>query len=265
LVYLSYVFYRSGQLGYFVYDPNSDRRPLLSDMFILKRQDVEITNVQHPTKDQKIPILNYQSMTFRLLHVFTGSQADEARTLWRELTDNQGKACVLLEEPERYSIWGKVRLDQLVNELAQPSASASQAPGNLAAAGMIAPVFTQACLLMLQAMYVDVEDLLGAKQSAAFQRDLAQVFKQGQFPGTATPDAVIQLLTYDPLNSLQPPAWKEQHLLTLLQDLHRLGKSYFGGSSFTKRVLEVLQDLSSHDRALFMDWLQKSTVGTLWR
>jgi hypothetical protein len=231
-------------------------------MFILKRQDVEITNVQHPTKDQKIPILNYQGMTFRLLNVFAGSQADEARSLWRELTDNQGKACVLLEESERYSIWGKVRLDQLVTELAAPTMpqQAGNAPG-----GAISPVFIQACLLMLQAMYVDVEDLLGAKQSAAFQRDLVQVFKQGQFPDTSSPDAVIQLLTYDPLNSLQPPAWREQHLLTLLQDLHRLGKSYFGGNSFTKRVLEVLQDLSSHDRTLFLDWLQKSPVGSLWR
>ncbi len=234
-------------------------------MFILKRQDVEITNVQHPTKDQKIPILNYQGMTFRLLHVFAGSQADEARTLWRELTDNQGKACVLLEERERYSIWGKVRLDQLVSELASPTVATVSQPSSQASGGTIAPVFTQACLLMLQAMYVDVEDLLGAKQSAAFQRDLALVFKQGQFPGTTTPDAVIQLLTYDPLNSLQPPPWNEQHLLTLLQDLHRLGKSYFGGNSFTKRVLDVLQDLSSHDRAVFLDWLQKSTVGALWR
>jgi hypothetical protein len=229
-------------------------------MFILKRQDVEVTSVQHPTKDQKIPILNYQGMTFRLLNVFGATQEDEARTLWRELTDNQGKACVLLEEPERYSIWGKIRLDQLVMELATPSTKPIAT-----ADGTASPVFTQACLLMLQAMYVDVEDLLGAKQSTAFQRDLVQVFKQGQFPNTATPDAVIQLLTYDPLNSLQPPLWSERHLVLLLQDLHRLGRSYFGGSSFTKRVMDVLQDLSSYDRALFMEWLKKSTVGTLWR
>jgi hypothetical protein len=229
-------------------------------MFILKRQDVEVTSVQHPTKDQKIPILNYQGMTFRLLNVFGAGQEDEARTLWRELTDNQGKACVLLEEPERYSIWGKIRLDQLVMELATPSPKSTATDE-----GAISPAFTQACLLMLQAMYVDVEDLLGTKQSTAFQRDLVQVFKQGQFPNTATPDAVIQLLTNDPLNSLQPPLWNERHLILLLQDLHRLGRSYFGGSSFTKRVMDVLQDLSSYDRALFLEWLKKSTVGTLWR
>ncbi|MFM2431135.1 MAG: hypothetical protein RLZZ511_2348 [Cyanobacteriota bacterium] len=229
-------------------------------MFILQRQDVEITSVQHPTKDQKIPILNYQTMTFRLLNVFAGNQADEARSLWRELTDNQGKACVLLEEADRYSIWGKVRLDQLVGELT-PAVSKSGRSGTTTT---LSPVHTQACLLMLQAIYVDVEDLLGAKQGEAFQRDLSQIFKQGQFANTSTPDAVIQLLTYDPLNSLQPPPWQPPQLVTLLQDMHRLGKSYFGGNSFNKRVLEALEELSSHDRAMFLDWLKQTPAGAVW-
>lgn len=85
-------------------------------MFILKRQDVEISSIQHPKRDQKIPILTYQGITFRLISVFHANQEEEARALWRDLTDNQGKACVLLEEPDRYSIWGKVRLDQLTHE-----------------------------------------------------------------------------------------------------------------------------------------------------
>ncbi len=227
-------------------------------MFILKRQDVEITSVQHPAKDQSIPILNYQGMTFRLLNVFSIIQEDEARALWRELADNQGKACILLEETTRYSIWGKVRLDQLMGELSTPMFQKTH--GTAA----ISPVLTQACLLMLQATYVDVEDLLGAKQGEAFQRDLIQVFQQGQFANAATPDAVIQLLTSDPLNSLPPPPWRESQLVALLQDLHRLGKSYFGGSSFSKRVLRALEDLSSHDRAVFLNWLKQSPAGSVW-
>ncbi|MEM8602912.1 MAG: hypothetical protein AAGF24_03625, partial [Cyanobacteria bacterium P01_H01_bin.121] len=78
-------------------------------MFILKRQDVEISNLQHPKRDQRIPILCYQGHTFRLINVFGASQAEEARSLWRDLTDNQGKACVLLEEPDRYSVWGRIK------------------------------------------------------------------------------------------------------------------------------------------------------------
>ena len=57
-------------------------------MFILKRQDVEISSVQHPKTGQQIPILNYQGQTFRLIQLFGADEADEARAFWRDLTDS---------------------------------------------------------------------------------------------------------------------------------------------------------------------------------
>ncbi len=223
-------------------------------MFILKRQDVEISSIQHPKRDQKIPILTYQGLTFRLISVFNATQEEEARALWRDLTDNQGKACVLLEEPDRYSIWGKVRLDQLAHETQESEA-----------AGSTTPMLTQACLLMLQAMYIDIEDLMGVKQAVTFQKDIADVFRQGQFPQTESPDAIKQLLTINPLDSLQTPAWQEAHLTLLLRDLHRIGKTYFGKSPFIPRTLEALQDLPSGERSRFLAWMTRSPVGNLWR
>ncbi len=219
-------------------------------MFILKRQDVELSSIQHPKRDQKVPILAYQGQTFRLINVFGAAQEEEARSFWRDLTDNQGKACVLLEEPERYSVWGKVRLDQLGQELTT--------------GGEASLAFTQACLLMLQAMYIDIEDLMGTKQAIAFEKDLCGVFGHWKFPQTESPNAVKQLLTVNPLNSLQIPVWQENLLNVLLQELHRLGKSYFGKSSFANRVLDALQDLPPIDRDRFLDWLKRSSVGKLW-
>lgn len=116
-------------------------------MFILKRQDVEITSVQHPKKDQQIPILQYQGQSFRLISIFNAAQEEDAKAFWRDLTDNRGKACVLLEEPDRYSVWGKVRLDQL-------GAEGGDAPDTTTPPGSI-----QACLLILQAVYLDIECL----------------------------------------------------------------------------------------------------------
>jgi len=69
-------------------------------MFILKRQDVEIKSVQHPKRDQQVPILTYQGQTFRLIKSFGASQVAEAKAYWRDLTDNHGKVCVLLQEPD---------------------------------------------------------------------------------------------------------------------------------------------------------------------
>lgn len=221
-------------------------------MFILKRQDVEITSIQHPKRDQQIPILNYQGQTFRLIRAFNASQADEARAFWRDLTDNLGKACVLLEEPDRYSVWGKVRLDQLASE--------DQGGGEAKS-----PLFVQGVLLVLQAVYFDVEDLLGARQAASFQKEITKVFQQNSFPQGESPEAVKNLLTSNPLESLRIPPWQEHHLNTLLQELYRLGKEYFGNTSFAEGLTEILQDMPSGDRSQFVNWLNQSPVSKLWK
>jgi len=225
-------------------------------MFILKRQDVEISTVQHPKKDQKIPILQYQGQTFRLINVFGQSQEEEARAFWRDLTDNRGKACVLLEEPERYSVWGKVRLEQLTADIGeQPQDSAA----------IVETSYIVACLLLLQAVYIDIEDLLGSRQLDLFEKEITNVFKQWRFPKADTPKAISELLTVDPLASLQVPPWEEHHLNTLLQELYRLGKDHFGNASFTGRVMDTLQDMPDSDRQSFLAWLEQSPTGGSWR
>jgi hypothetical protein len=223
-------------------------------MFILKRQDVEITSIQHPKKDQQIPILQYQGQTFRLISVFGAAQEEDAKSFWRDLTDNRGKACVLLEEPERYSVWGKVRLDQLATEGLEAQAEAGEAASS----------FIQAALLLLQAVYIDIEDLLGARQVSAFQKEITAVFQQWRFPQATSPDAVNHLLTVDPLSSLQVPTWQEHHLNTLLQELYRIGKQHFGNANFTQRVMDALQDMPAKDRSHFLAWLKQSPSGKLW-
>lgn len=222
-------------------------------MFILKRQDVDISSVQHPKRDQQIPILTFQGQTFRLISIFTAAQEEEAKSFWRDLTDNQGKACVLLEEPDRYSVWGKIRLEQFANE-AEVAANDTH----------LNPVLIKGCVLMLQALYIDIEDLLGNRQASLFQKEISEVFKQWRFPEAQTPDAVNQVLSMDPLNSAQIPGWQEHHLQTLLQELHRIGKSYFGNTSFAPRAIDALQDLPSSEQSQFNSWLNQSPLGKLW-
>lgn len=135
-------------------------------MFILKRQDVEISTIQHPKREQQVPILYYQGQTFRLISVFKASQEEEAKALWRDLTDNRGKACVLLEEPDRYSVWGKVRVDQIGSDTGSSSKM---------------DIFTLASLLLLQSVFIDIEDFLGSKQATLFQKVLPKSCSNGSF------------------------------------------------------------------------------------
>ncbi len=222
-------------------------------MFILKRQDVEIKMVQHPNRDQQIPILVYQNQSFRLMKVFNASQEHEAREFWRDLTDNRGKACVLLEEPERYSVWGKVRSEQLIHE------SDSSERDNLHVSGL-----TQAGLLILQAVYFDVEDLLGTRQAGSFMKDLTQLFQKSKFPQADTPEAIKTILNMNPLDELQIPSWQEHHLKLLLQELHELGERYFGNDSFAEGMEEVLEDLSTENQKQFIAWLNQTGLSKRW-
>ncbi len=219
-------------------------------MFILKRQDVEISNIRHPEKDQTIPILSYQGQTFTLLNVFNASQAEEARALWRDLTDNRGKACVLLEEPDRFSVWGKVRLDK-------------GGGGDLGGDGGSSAGHTLGAVLLLQAVFFDIEDLLGDRQAAKFRQDIGAVLTKLQLQGGESPAAVETILTFNPFEE-QLPAWVDLKIMSLLQELHRLGKGYFGNANFTGRALDALEDMDEGDRKAFSQWLTQGPLADLW-
>ncbi len=219
-------------------------------MFILKRQDVEIFNIKHPTLDQLIPIINYQRQTFRLLQIFPLNQAQEALAVWRDLTDNKGKACILLEEPDRYTLWGKIKPEQLnLNNKVGDRSTKSLVKGSL---------------LLLQAVYTDVEDLLGARQAKLFHKDFKDFLDKVNLT-EKSPEAANYLLAIDPLSAEQLPSWQEAQLLNLLQEVHRLGKRYFGDSDFTKNALDSLEDMSEDEQSGFIQWLKQSSLGKLWQ
>ncbi|NEP03059.1 MAG: hypothetical protein F6K58_31315 [Symploca sp. SIO2E9] len=219
-------------------------------MFILKRQDVEISSIQHPKRKQNIPILTYQGQNFRLISVFSDHQQEEAKAFWRELTDHRGKACVLLEETDRYSIWGKVSLEQLKAQEGSDSAVLT---------------YTKACILVLQAVYIDVEDLLGGRQAGLFEKEITNLFEKWQFPQADSAKAVKHWLNVDPLANASVPAWEEHHLITLLQELYRLGKEYFGNTNFAQGVRDILQDMPVNEQKQFINWLNQSALGQLWQ
>jgi hypothetical protein len=220
-------------------------------MFILKRKDVEIINVQNPQKkEQQIAILQYQGQTFRLLNIF-GDNREEALEFWRDLTDNKGKACVLLEEPKRFSVWGKVKIDQY-----QASSIIDQ---------IVERELVQGCLILLQAVYFEIEDFLGARQASSFKQDVYRLLVKGKFSQANSPQAVEELLNLDPISSMQIPSWDDNHLQILLNELYKLAQAYFGNGSFVDNALDALEDMPESDKQKFTDWLKSTPKGKLWR
>ena len=60
------------------------------------------------------------------------------------------------------------------------------------------------------------------------------------------------------------PSWQENHVLTLLSELHRLGKEFFGNTNFALSCSDRLQDMSEAERSLFLGWLKESSLSKLW-
>ncbi|WP_072620971.1 Npun_F0813 family protein [Spirulina major] len=219
-------------------------------MFILQRQDVEISSVQHPKREQQIPILKYQDQTFRLISVFDVAKAEEAKTFWKDLTDNQGKFCVLLQEENRHSVWGRVKLEQLIGDSNDESSPVSS---------------VQAALLILQAVYFDVEELLGGRQAKLFHQEMTTALQSRQIPQVDSGKAVDQLLKVDPLGNFKAPSWAEQHLIAVLQEVYRIGKEFFGNANFADELDDILLDMPDQDRQDFLAWLKQSTLGKQWK
>ncbi len=210
-------------------------------MFLLTPEDIEITQVQHPKKAIKVPILSYEGQTFRLLSIFSAHQQDEAHSAWRQRVEREGKVCVLLEEPFRYSLWRQVRIDM---GLLHP----------------VAPVaYAKACVLLAQSLYRDVEQLLGAQQAKKFGAAL-EISLTRQLSSMG---GLGWLLWVNPLSE-KLPQWAEDDLSALLLHLHRLGAQFFGRNRFVSRTLLALDALPEDDKAMFLCWVRLSLLSHLW-
>jgi len=213
----------------------------LSLMFLLTPGDVEIIQVRHPKRDQKVPILSYEEQAFRLLGVFAAQQEADARSAWQNLTENEGKVCVLLEEPARYSVWQQVKIDMNLLRPVVPAA------------------YAKSCVLMIQALYGDVNQLLGSKQAKNFGAMLTQsAATQMQSAG-----GLGNLLRLNPLIEVLP-SWEEPDLTQLLLALHRSGAQLFGRAKFTERTIQSLDELTPDDKSTFLTWLSSSSLHQLW-
>jgi hypothetical protein len=112
-------------------------------------------------------------------------------------------------------------------------------------------------------VYIDVEDFLGVRQAGSFKQDLLKFMQQGKFAQSETISALEEVLSINPLNSVQIPNWDESKLQLLLGEIHRLASSYFGNNSFVDSAIAALNELP--ESASVTTWLTKTPKGKLWK
>lgn len=217
-------------------------------MFILQRQDVEIASMQHPSQNQKVPVLRYGGQSFRLLKTFDSTLADEALALWRDLVDQRGKVCILLQEPSRHSVWGLFRPEETTAD-SKPSRS-------------VFPV--EAGLQVILSTHLDIEDCLGSRQAKSFVQDMSKVLQQKQVPKMDEPNSMENLLARDPGLMRSVNAWRDRHWDIVLGELHALAKKYLGNTGFVARAMDAVLELPEAERVPFLSWVKQSSVKQLW-
>lgn len=209
------------------------------NVLVLKRSDVELSRVRDSDDGRLVMILSYQGRTFRLMNQFSAAQKDKAKTLAESLVETRGQSVVLLNQEPTYSVWLEVQSDR---------SAATQTPARVASEDS----YTQACLLIVQAIADDIEDLMGASQKRTFQEEMTKIFKQCLLPGAESPGAINPLLTVDPLIATGLPIWRQKELEILFPRVGRLSKKYFGNTTFVERAVETLKELPIYTNPRFM-------------
>ena len=222
----------------------------------IRKPDVQITSAWDSTRNKRSPILHHQDQIYRLLNVFPKSQAKEVSFIWWNLTDNLGKACLLLKGPKSHSIWEKVRPDELIDDTSFPWNAADAA----------SPIFVRATLLLLQAVYAEIDYFFGARHAEMLEKEVTKLFQQGHFPQADSRDIVRQLLKVDPLIASHLVSWQTQHLGTLLQKVYDFALEFFSNDTFTARAFSALEELPPKERAEFIAWLaEQFPVDKTWK
>jgi len=212
------------------------------NILVLKRQDVELSRVLATESGRVVMVLLYEGQTFRLMSQFSAAQKDKAKALCESLAQSRGQRCVLLNQIHTYSVWLEVRQEQPN----PPLQTTTPTPPTSAVS------LTQACLLIMQAIAEDIGDLMGANQKTAFQEDLTKILKQCLIPGSQSSEAINPLLTIAPLSETQLPTWQQKDIEILFPRLGRLGKNYYGNTTFVERTVDALKELPVYTNPRFM-------------
>lgn len=207
-------------------------------MLTLRRQDVQLIWSRNLETGKPFLIVRYQESSFRFLRIFYQKQL--ARSFCQNLDETQARQSILLDEGVKYTVWLEISTKQVAsNQQVKPKES----------------TVSRAGLLIFQSFDKEIEMLLGIKQAKAFRKDLAKALKRQSVPFIESPEAVNILLTLEPMTSKQVPPWKENHVDLLLRELCRLGKRYFGNTTFVDRIFENLKKTNIPERVQLLELL----------
>jgi hypothetical protein len=191
--------------------------------------------------------LTYQGQKYDLLQAFSHHKLDAAQHQWQHLMlldRTYAPAAIdrylLVREVGYYSLWA------LDRSRPQPVNSAQQ----IARHSEPRLELQQASLWLLQELWLQWQDLLGARQLTVFAESLVSLTPQLQ-----SRSDLARLLELDPLTANNLSAWTDLDLKTFDRQLYHLTQKKLGQQFGTKIAIEIIESMPEFLQSTLLDTL----------
>jgi hypothetical protein len=218
------------------------------EIIILQRQNLKIAETKFSESNTHTLTFSYQDTIYEKLSIsFKISLKGNALEFCKNFFAKHKKRCILVDEKEIFSVWSEVlsksnETSPLLAEerITKISVNSSQ---NL--------YVTQASLLIVQILLDEIEDLMGNRHQATFKQELIKILQKSNLSDTESLEKINVLLTVDPRDNNQLPAWEQDQVNSMFFSLTILAKKYFNNSNFIDSVMEILQELPEYSKLEF--------------
>jgi hypothetical protein len=183
--------------------------------------------------------LSYQGKVYDLVRAFASHKLELAQTELQQLmlqqkctgADSIADRYLLVREVGYYSLWE-------VDRLLLPTANHSSADAEHPSSVDLDLALQQASIWLFQELWVQWQDLLGAKQLQVFADNLLALTPQLQ--SLADLD---RLLLLDPLASTQLATWKRADFIEFDRQLYHLTQKKIGHQFGTQLTIEIIRSM----------------------
>jgi hypothetical protein len=213
-------------------------------MSITDPQLVNIEIATLPSSGKSGLRLTYQGQKYDLLQAFGSHKLDAARQQWQQLMAIANKSqnsvpidsYLLVREIGYCSLW---KLDRAV-AAGQTDALSSETRLEL----------QQASIWLLQELWLQWQDLLGARQLQVFAKNLVSVTSQLQSGAD-----LDRLLAMAPLATIRLTGWSEFETIAFARQLYHLTQQKLGQQFGTKLTIDIIQSMPGSLQSTLIDAL----------
>jgi hypothetical protein len=201
--------------------------------------------------------LNYQGGIYDLVQAFASNKLERAEQKRQQLMGVNGDSIdparsdryLLVQEVGYYSLW---ELDRsALKSVNQSISSQISSSIDLAVAKSEATIeLQQASIWLLQELWVQWQELLGARQVQVFADNLLSVT-----PQLDSGEDLDRLLSLDPLAPVRLESWSKSDLITFDRQLYHLTQKKIGQQFGTKLTLDIIQSMPDSLRSILSDIL----------